>query len=247
MGMISAMKSRPKVRLFVNGPIEPNGQLMLTPDQSHYLTGVMRLKEGAQIAVFDGAGPEWCARIHVAHRKKTSLKIVEQTAPFNPPSDLWLLFAPIKKTRTDFIVEKATELGVARICPVFTDFTNAERLRVDRLNAHVIEAAEQCGGTAVPVLEEAQKLSSLLDKWPNERHLFFCDEDRTGEKNLDLPSGPAAVLIGPEGGFSESERQVIWRLPFTKSMHLGPRILRADTAVVAAITRWQSEVGDWSK
>ena len=163
------------------------------------------------------------------------------------PPDLWLLFAPIKKTRTDFIVEKAAELGAARIIPVQTDFTNAGRVQRDRLQAHAVEAAEQCGGTYVPQVAEMARLNRLLDSWDETRQMMFCDEAKAGLSSsfADHSGAPWAILIGPEGGFSEPERQRLQKQSYTHSVSLGPRILRADTAVVAAMTLWQQALGDW--
>ncbi|MEM9715229.1 MAG: 16S rRNA (uracil(1498)-N(3))-methyltransferase [Pseudomonadota bacterium] len=240
------MTDRPKVRLYIAERLFPGAGLTASPEQSHYLTSVMRLGEGAEIAVFDGAGPEYRATISVAHRKKTVLQIGAEASPFQPLPDLWLLFAPIKKARTDFIVEKATEMGVSRIMPVFTDFTNSERLRIDRLAAHITEAVEQCGGTAVPEIDAPRKLADVISDWPNDRHLFFADEATSGAPKQDIPKGPAAILIGPEGGFSDEERTRLAALPQTQPLQLGPRILRADTAVVAALARWHAEAGDWT-
>ncbi len=169
-------------------------------------------------------------------------------APQRDPPDVWLLFAPIKKGRTDFIVEKAAELGAARICPVQTDRTNSERIRRDRLQAHAVEAAEQCGGTYVPEVAELQPLGRVLEACAG-RRLMFCDEGRAGPATaLDpgLRGDPWAVLIGPEGGFSEPERARLAALPGSVPVSLGPRILRADTAAVAALTLWQSALGDWA-
>ena len=166
------------------------------------------------------------------------------------PPDLTLHFAPIKKARTDFIVEKATELGCARIQPVFTRHTNSERLRLDRLRAHAIEAAEQCGETYVPELAEPVKLDRLLDGWDPARRLVFCDESREARPAAEMlaaeaPGGPWAILIGPEGGFAPEEAARLRALPFVRRVTLGPRVLRADTAAVAAITLWQASLGDW--
>jgi len=159
---------------------------------------------------------------------------------------VWLVFAPIKKARTDFIVEKATEMGAARICPVQTDFTNAERVRRDRLQAHAIEAAEQCGGTFVPPVDDLIPLSRVLDAWPADRRMLFCDEALAGPVTaLPAQPGPWAILIGPEGGFSPAERARLHALPAAHPVSLGPRILRADTAAVAALALWQSSLGDW--
>ncbi len=164
------------------------------------------------------------------------------------PPDLWLLFAPIKKARTDFIVEKAAEMGVREIRPVQTEFTNAERIRRDRLQAHVIEAAEQCGGVFVPEVRELERLDRLLQGWPEDRQLMFCDEALAGGSPVlkaNQDAGPWAILIGPEGGFSEAERDRLQALEFAHPVALGPRILRADTAAVAAMTLWQMQLGDW--
>ena len=239
------MEERPKVRLYVEDEIVTGRALKLAPPQSHYLVNVMRMTQADRVEVFNGQSDAFAAQITVPHRKSTILTVGQVTAAFQPASDLWLLFAPIKKARTDFIVEKATELGAAQILPVFTDFTNAERLRLDRLRAHCIEAAEQCGGTYVPELQEPQKLRQVLAGWPEDRTLFFADEATQGAPISQLPKGPAAILIGPEGGFSEPERALICQLDQYYPMELGPRILRADTAVVAALARWQSEAGDW--
>jgi 16S rRNA (uracil1498-N3)-methyltransferase len=163
------------------------------------------------------------------------------------PPDVWLLFAPIKKARTDFIVEKATELGAAAIFPISTDFTNSERIRQDRLQAHAVEATEQCGGTYVPIVHDLQKLDTALDQWPHDRHLLYCDEGLVGAATAfgTLPSGKWAILIGPEGGFSDRERTKISKMQQSFPVSLGPRILRADTAAVAALSLWQEHLGDW--
>lgn len=212
----------------------------------------MRLAEGAVISVFNGRDGEWDAEVAQAGKRGGTLRVLAMTRPLRLPPDLWLLFAPIKKARTDFIVEKATEMGAARILPVQTDHTNAERVRADRLRAHAVEAAEQCGGTYVPEVAELSRLGRLLDDWPEGRKLMFCDETlaETGAAPglRDLPRGdPWAILIGPEGGFSEAERDRLRRLPFARPVGLGPRILRADTAAVAALTLWQATLGDWRK
>lgn len=215
--------------------------------QAHYLFGVMRLPVGAVLSVFNGRDGEWDASVAQANKRGGLLVLVAQTLPLQVPPDLWLCFAPLKKARTDFVVEKAVEMGVARIVPVLTDFTNAERLRVDKIRAHVVEAAEQCGATYVPPLAEPVKLARLLDDWPDGRRIMFCDEALRGGLAC-LPGesdGPWAVLIGPEGGFSGAERDRLRALPHAHPVSLGPRILRADTAAVAALTLWQMAMGDW--
>ena len=219
----------------------------LTPDQAHYLFGVMRKGVGEPIALFNGRDGEWTAEVVEAGKKKGVLACRAQAAPQQTPPDLWLLFAPIKKERTDFIVEKAAELGCARILPVQTEFTNSGRIRQDRLQAHAMEAAEQCLGTYVPPVEDMQPLAKLLAGWDTSRRILWADEALVGaaETLTTLPAGPWAILIGPEGGFSDPERAKLRALDFVTPISLGPRILRADTAVCAAITLWQSALGDW--
>ncbi|MFC4667831.1 16S rRNA (uracil(1498)-N(3))-methyltransferase [Seohaeicola nanhaiensis] len=236
-----------KIRLYVEHDLAQGQSVDLSRDQTHYLFGVMRLGVGDSVLAFNGRQGEWLATVAEAGKRGGTLTIAEQTRPQADPPDLWLLFAPIKKARTDFIVEKAVELGVARIQPVMTEFTNSERVRQDRLQAHAVEAAEQCGATHLPEVAEAARLERLLADWPADRALIFCDEGAAGTPaGLDgLAPGPAAVLIGPEGGFSDTERARLARLPFARTLSLGPRILRADTAAVAALVLWQARLGDW--
>lgn len=207
----------------------------------------MRLAVGDALRVFNGHDGEWSARVAEVAKRGGTLQPEAQTAPQMDPPDLWLLFAPIKKARTDFIVEKATELGAARIIPVQTDFTNAERIRQDRLQAHALEAAEQCGGTYVPEVTDLTPLSRLLEGWGAGRRLLWADESRVGAATAiaGQPRGPWAILIGPEGGFSPAERARIGAMDCALPVSLGPRILRADTAAVAALTLWQAALGDW--
>ncbi|MAQ85538.1 MAG: 16S rRNA (uracil(1498)-N(3))-methyltransferase [Maritimibacter sp.] len=234
------------VRLYVDHPLHPGQPVPLSRDQSHYLFGVMRMKEGDDLLVFNGQDGEFRCTVSAVHKKEGILTVVEQTRPLQMPPDLWLLFAPIKKQRTDFIVEKAAEMGAARIMPVQTDHTNSERIRQDRLQAHAVEAAEQCGGTYVPEVTDLAKLDTVLDGWPEDRQLVFCDEATVGlQQALSGGVGKWAILIGPEGGFSQRERDRLMSLPFVHIISLGPRILRADTAAVAAITLWQQALGDW--
>ncbi|MCW1956559.1 MAG: 16S rRNA (uracil(1498)-N(3))-methyltransferase [Roseobacter sp.] len=239
-----------KIRLFVDHPLGAGQSLALDKAQSHYLFGVMRQQVGAKIAVFNGREGEWLTEVSEASKRGGVLLCKELRGPQVNPPDLWLVFAPIKKARTDFIVEKATEMGAARIMPVQTDYTNADRIRQDRLQAHALEAAEQCGGTFVPEVTDLTKLSALLESWPATRNLMFCDESLVGQMGAQAAlqaagAGPWAVLIGPEGGFSEKERARLHAAPFAYPVSLGPRILRADTAAVAALTVWQQALGDW--
>ncbi len=232
------------VRLFLDHDLRQGEHVVLGKDQAHRLFHVMRKREGDLCRVFNGRDGEWEAKVIAQAKRNGTLQITKKTANVRPPPDLWLLFAPIKKERTDFIVEKAAELGAARICPVLTDFTNSERVRIDRLQTHAISAIEQCGGTWVPEVAQPQKLSTLLDTWPEARSLLFCDE--TAPPGTVFPnaiSAPCAILIGPEGGFSHAERSALGKIGHTVS--LGPRILRADTACVAALSIWQASMGDW--
>jgi 16S rRNA (uracil1498-N3)-methyltransferase len=237
-----------KVRLFVDAPLCSGAEVALDRDQGHYLFSVMRLGAGAALKVFNGRDGEWLAEV-AATGRQGRLAIAERMAPQRHPPDLWLLFAPLKKTRTDFVVEKATELGAARIRPVFTRYTNAERLRTDRLRRIAIEAAEQCGETHLPAIDEPERLDRVLNTWEPDRRLMFCDETLAArpaaEALAGAGQGPWAVLIGPEGGFAPEEAVRLREHPFVLPVTLGPRILRADTAAAAALTLWQSALGDW--
>ena len=236
-----------KVRLYLDHPLGVGQSVPLDRARAHYLFGVMRLGPGDGVLVFNGRDGEWLAEVVQAGRRAGTLAVRRQTRPQQIPPDLWLVFAPIRKARTDFIVEKATEMGAARILPVQTEFTNAERIRRDRLQVHAIEAAEQCGGTHVPEIAELQRLDRLLEDWPAGRRLMFCDEAEVGAGRAlgDAGGDRWAILIGPEGGFSDRERAGLKALPFVHVVSLGPRILRADTAAVAALTVWQMTLGDW--
>ncbi|MDU9002260.1 16S rRNA (uracil(1498)-N(3))-methyltransferase [Sedimentitalea todarodis] len=237
-----------KIRLFVEHPLGQGQSVPLNREQAHYLFGVMRQSAGNAVLLFNGRDGEWRATVAEAGKRGGVLTCEQRTRGLMMPPDLWLLFAPIKKARTDFIVEKAAEMGAARILPVQTEFTNAERIRQDRLQAHAVEAAEQCGGTFVPEVAPLQKLDRVLADWPGGRQLMFCDEVEAGS-NIDLApgvsAGPWAILIGPEGGFSDTERARLTAMPASHVVSLGPRILRADTAAVAAMALWQRALGDW--
>ena len=236
-----------KIRLFVDHTLGEAQSVPLNKDQAHYIFSVMRKSIGETILIFDGNNGEWEASIEEISKKSGVLFCIKQTKPQIMPPDLWLFFSPLKKVRTDFIVEKATELGVAKIIPVQTEHTNADRVKLSRLSAHAIEAAEQCGGIYIPKIEELQKINEVLENFPLDRRLLFCDEKlQASEVNLEnLKKGKWAILVGPEGGFSEIERNYLKGLKFTFSISLGPRILRADTAAVTAISLWQNYLGDW--
>ena len=236
-----------KIRLFVDHTLGEAQSVPLNKDQAHYIFSVMRKSIGETILIFDGNNGEWEASIEEISKKSGVLFCIKQTKPQIMPPDLWLFFSPLKKVRTDFIVEKATELGVAKIIPVQTEHTKADRINLTRLSAHAIEAAEQCGGTYIPKIEELQKINEVLENFPLDRRLLFCDEKlQESEVNLEnQKKGKWAILVGPEGGFSEIERNYLKGLKFTFSISLGPRILRADTAAVTAISLWQNYLGDW--
>ena len=236
-----------KIRLHVTHDLALGNSVPVDRDQANYLFNVMRLPVGALILLFNSRDGEFLAEVADAGKRRGILVVKAQTKPLQMPPDLWLLFAPIKKARTDFIVEKAAEMGAARICPVTTRYTNSDRIRQDKLQAHAMEAAEQCGGTYVPEVAELAKLGTVLDRWPEDRQLMFCDEARVGpaETLTQASGGKWAILIGPEGGFSPEERDRLLSMKQTTPISLGPRILRADTAAVAALTLWQSALGDW--
>ncbi len=238
-----------KIRLFVEAELSPGAAVPLGREQAHYLSAVMRLGAGDAVLVFNGRDGEWAAEVAETGKRGGLLSCRAQSRPQTDPPDLWLVFAPVKKARTDFIAEKACEMGCRRLVPVFTRFTNAERVNVDRLRAHGIEAAEQCGLVSVPEVARPVSLDALLAGWDPARRLMFCDESGTGVPALGAlaaaGSGPWAVLIGPEGGFSAEERERLSVLPFALPVSLGPRILRADTAAVAALALWQAALGDW--
>ena len=236
-----------RIRLYVDQALGPGQPVAVGEGQANYLFNVMRLGSGAAVLVFNGRDGEWRAVVEQAGKRAGVLRCEALTAPLRLPPDLWLLFAPIKKARTDFIVEKAVELGVARVLPVQTRRTNADRIRQDRLQAHAMEAAEQCGATFVPEVAKLVALDKVLDTWPEGRRLLWCDEALAGQSAaLTGARGESwAILIGPEGGFSEGEQGRLRAMPGVVPLSLGPRILRADTAAVAALTLWQAALGDW--
>ncbi len=207
----------------------------------------MRAKEGDAVLLFNGRDGEWAARATAIRKRDLVLECVAQTKPLEPVPDFWLCAAPIKKGRIDLVAEKACELGVARLCPVLTSRAVVDKLNLDRLAAHMVEAAEQCGRTALPALDEMVRLPELLRDWPAGRALFFADElgGAPMAGAFAAHPGPAALLIGPEGGFTTQEREAIRAHPATVAIALGPRILRAETAAIAATACWMAANGDW--
>lgn len=238
------------IRLHVPQPLSAGAAVAPTLDQSRYLTQVMRLKAGDDLKVFNGQDGEWRCTIGEVLKKGVILKAQEQVRPQTFGPDLELIVAVVKKARVETIVEKAAELGARRVRLTLTQRTNADRIRLDRLDAIVEEAAEQTGRLDVPVVDDSMKLSDILDTWQDGRRLMFCDEMGGAPVMValkDIAPGPWAILIGPEGGFSPEERERLRALPFTTAVSLGPRILRADTAAIAAMTLWQAAAGDWER
>jgi 16S rRNA (uracil1498-N3)-methyltransferase len=232
-------------RLFVEQPLVAGAVVTVEDGRANYLANVMRLRAGAQVKLFDGVSGEWLAEIVEAGRKRVTLRLLDRLRPREEVPDLWLLFAPIKRGRIDWLVEKATELGAARLVPVLTARTVVDRLNLERLRAHIVEAAEQCERTALPELAEPVKLAALLGAWSAERALLFADETGGEPLGSAVTPGPAAILVGPEGGFTPAERDAILAVAQARAVSLGPRILRADTAALAALAVWMGAAGDW--
>jgi 16S rRNA (uracil1498-N3)-methyltransferase len=236
------------IRLYVTEPLMVGALLVASPEQAHYLANVMRLQAGDELLLFNGRDGEWRARLAAAGKRACQLEITGQTRDQEVGPDLDLVVALVKRARLETIVEKAAELGARRVRLAITERTNAERTRVDRLAAIAVEASEQTGRLEVPAVEAPQKLDALIAGWPAERPLMFCDEAGDAPPALAAlagrHAGPWGVLIGPEGGFSARERALIRAAPQAVAVSLGPRILRADTAAIAALTLWQSALGD---
>lgn len=241
-----------KTRLFVSGDLSADTSIELDGDQAHYLRNVLRLSVGDAIALFNGRDGEWLARLdHVAKNRASAVAMDLRRAQTTEP-DMWLVFAPVKRARIDFIAQKAAELGAARLSPIITERTIVDRVNTDRLLANATEAAEQCERLTVPAVDAPRKLAELLDQWPVERPLLMCDETGSGPPIGEVLSigGPsrfssAGLMIGPEGGFSKSELDRLHKLAFVTPVSLGPRLLRADTAALAALSCWQALAGDW--
>ena len=233
-------------RLFVDFPLGPDAAPLIDGAAAHYLLGVMRMKAGDPVLLFDNRSGEWLAIIADTAKRSLTLRIERQMREIEKVPDLWLCFAPVKKARLDWIIEKATELGVARLQPVITERTIVERVKSERLAAQIIEACEQCGRTALPTLAEPVKLTQLLGDWPADRALLFADEAGGVPLASIAAPAPAAILTGPEGGFTTRERDMLVAHSAVRRIALGPRILRAETAAIAAVSLWMAQHGDWS-
>jgi len=236
-------------RLFVTAPLSQAAELELTGNQAHYLRNVLRYQAGAHVLLFNGVDGEWQAQIKTLGKKQVCLTVQEQHRPQTAQSDLWLLVAPVKRDRLDYLAQKATEMGVSRLVPVITRRTQGGALKLDRLRTNAIEAAEQCGILNVHDIAEPQTLAAALDSWPDDRPLVFCDETAPAGEGLDAietnQNGGLAVLVGPEGGFDGDEHAMLNAHAQVVRLSLGPRILRTDTAVVAALALLQARHGDW--
>lgn len=242
------MPSKPQ-RLFVKPPLGVKAEVELEPAQVHYLINVLRCKAGDEVLLFNGSDGEWRGRLSVAGKKRASVGVEEQTRPQIEGPDLHYLFAPLKRARLDYMAQKATEMGASVLMPVLTRRTITERVNTSRLLANAVEAAEQCGILRVPEVREPEKLPQLLDSWDAGRLLIFADEQSPSRSPLAALEGKKprrlAVLIGPEGGFEAEERALLLTKPFVLPISLGPRVMRADTAAVAALALVNAVLGDW--
>jgi 16S rRNA (uracil1498-N3)-methyltransferase len=240
-------------RLFVTAPLATGLAVPLDADQAHYLRAVLRLGPGGALSLFNGSQGEWRGRIVELGKNKGLVALEAQTRPQDEPRDLWLAFAPVKRARIDYIAEKATELGATRLLPILTRRTNVGRVNVDRLRANAREAAEQTERLSVPVVEAPQPLDRFLDGFAAGRRLMVCDETGAAPSIATVLADPAlaaarwAVLIGPEGGFAPEELVHLRKLDFVTAVGLGPRVLRADTAALAALAVIQAIAGDWNQ
>jgi 16S rRNA (uracil1498-N3)-methyltransferase len=240
-------------RLYVNAPLAEAVLIELDHVQTNYVRNVLRLGDGTGILVFNGRDGEWHAAVTASRRKGVTLIVKEMARTQEPHPDLHYLFAPLKHARQDYVVEKAVEMGAGLLRPVLTRRTQTHRINGDRMRSHAIEAAEQCGILTIPDIAPAIKLNALLDDWDKERLLVFCDEDAPMDDPVTVlrqradagKPRPLAVLVGPEGGFDATEREALLGLPQVLRLPLGPRILRADTAAVAALALLQATLGDW--
>jgi 16S rRNA (uracil1498-N3)-methyltransferase len=244
-----SMNHRPATRLYMRELLSAGAVIVLAPGQAHHLRNVLRLAVGMPVAAFNPRDGEWLCRLDEVGRNRPALIIERRLRPPAAEGDLWLLFAPVKRLRLDWLVEKATELGVAALLPVWTRHTQVERLNRDRLQAHAVAAAEQSGRLSVPEVKPPRALIDVLGTWVGARPLLVCDETGAGRPIADaaahLDPAPAAVLTGPEGGFAEDELELLSTSAFVIRVGLGPRVLRADTAALAALAVVQAVTGDW--
>lgn len=243
-----AIRDLTSERLYLVEGLRETAEIELGENQSHYLAHVLRMSLGARVLLFNGRDGEWAASIISIKKRSVTLSVLEQTRPQVNGRDIDYLFAPLKRSRLDYMVQKATEMGVRRLRPVMTERTLAERVRIERMQANVIEAAEQCGILEVPTVMEPAPLTSVIDAWDDKRPLIFCDEAASGDPLAtlrDVSPGSIAVIVGPEGGFSPRERDGLLARKYVVPISLGPRIMRADTAAVAVLALVNAVLGDW--
>jgi 16S rRNA (uracil1498-N3)-methyltransferase len=250
--MIAPMPDKKtKARLFVNAALKATAEITATVDQAHYLLEVTRAENGDYVILFNGYDGEWISVIKDVSKKNCTFEVDKKLRDQLAEPDLWLAFSPLKQFNTDFIIEKASELGVSRLIPVFTEHTNMTRLKTERLRLIAMEAAEQCDRLSVAQVIEPVTFAELIEQWPEQRCLLVPDETGGGEslKSVldDEQKFPHGLLIGPEGGFARSELDALGKLPFVTRVGLGPRILRAETAALAALACYQAITGDWDQ
>jgi 16S rRNA (uracil1498-N3)-methyltransferase len=236
-------------RLYVEVPLSDGAEFTLEKEQGHYLVHVLRLASGDAVALFNGHDGEWLSYITTVTKKSVDVRVERNTSAVKAPPDIDYLFAPLKHGRLDYMVQKATELGARRLRPVLTQRTIAERVNLERMKANAVEAAEQCNLVFVPEVLEPTTLAKALAAWDPSRRLIYCDETAkvaNPVESLRHIKPPAAVLVGPEGGFTNEERAHLKSLPFVTAISLGPRIMRADTVAIAALAVVQATIGDWS-
>ena len=242
------MSKKNRIRIYVNASLCLDENIICDEKQSHYLLNVMRLSEGDDVFVFNGKDGEFCCKVESVQKKKCVLKVSSKFCDFVQSADVWLLFAPLKKDNTDFVIEKATELGVRKIVPVISDYTSNMKVRIDRFIMQSIEASEQCRRQDIPQVEQPIELKKLLANWDENRKLIYLDESLKSQsaiKQMPVCKEPVAILVGPEGGFSEKELEILRKKDYAYGVSLGKRILRAETAAIASLACWQALCGDW--
>jgi 16S rRNA (uracil1498-N3)-methyltransferase len=237
-------------RLYVETPLSEGAEFALVQEQGHYLVHVLRQASGDAVALFNGRDGEWLGYLTAITKKSVHVRLEKRTADVQPPPDIDYLFAPLKHARLDYMVQKATELGARRLRPVITQRTIAERVNLERMKANAVEAAEQCNLVFVPEVLEPLPLAKVLAHWESSRRLIYCDETALVADPVEALKDitpPAAVLVGPEGGFTKEERVHLKSLSFVTAISLGPRIMRADTVAIAALALVQATIGDWKQ
>lgn len=238
-------------RLYTKEELIPNKEVTLTEEQAHYLKNVVKYNIGETLHCFDNKNGEFLCKLTKMDKKSATLQVLEQTKEYTLCPDIWLLFSPLKKDKTDFVIEKATELGCRKIIPTITQYTNTTNIKIERYIAQSIEASEQCRRTDLPQIEVPHSLADIIKEWDSSRTLYFMDETLESrpfaQQITQTKTTKAAILVGPEGGFSHEELTLLKKASFAKGSTLGPRILRAETAVAAALSCWQMLAGDWSK